>query len=338
MPSYFYTTNKTHSLCRSFLLSCLLPFLLLTNLHAEESKEMADKSETMMAEKSESMMMADSKKEGMMNEDKGMADNDMASMSDNNKDTKKIKPPADLYQQYQRDLKHYFANTEELLVGTETISTLLSESNTANNKGVVILLPDWQQPAINPKSIAFLHNTMPDHGWATITIPPFNKPQNYPSIALEEETRKESDKKAIEAYQTKVASVCRVVLEKASAMPGLILFISEGNNAGIVMNIVNTPGMLKPNAMVLLSAYQETPAENMNFAQQLAMTDIPVLDLYLKQDNIKVKPSALLRKKQTEKELKVVYRQKQINNFTPSYYPEKALLKEIQGWLKTIGW
>lgn len=330
MPSYFHAINKIQSLFRYFIFLCLLPLLLLTSLHAEESKEMADKSD--------SMMMDDAKKEAMMNEDKGMADKGMASMGEGDKETKKIKLPADLYQQYQRDLKHYFKNTEDLLVGTETISTLLSESNTANNKGIVILLPDWQQPAINPKSIAFLHNTMPDHGWATITIPPFNKPQNFPSIALEEETRKESDIKAIEVYQEKVAAVCRVVLEKASTMPGLILFISEGNNAGIVMNIVNTPGMLKPNAMVLLSAYQETPAANIHFAQQLAMSDIPVLDLYLKQDNFKVKPSALLRKKQAEKELKVVYRQKQISNFTPSYYPETRLLKEIQGWLKVIGW
>ena len=121
-------------------------------------------------------------------------------------------------------------------------------------------------------------------------------------------------------------------------MPGLFIFISEGNNAGLITEIINQEGSTIPNALVILSAYRETEKENLRFAKNIAMTEIPVLDLILSKDNPRVKPSATLRKTQTEKELKVIYRQKLIHNLTPNYYPEVALTKEIRGWLKSIGW
>ena len=282
----------------------------------------------MMAEKPGMM------KENMMADDKKMADK---MMNKNVADGRNISLPVDLHQQYQSDLNHY-TQTDDMLVGSKNITTLFSASNSANNKGVAILFPDWQQPAITPKSLAFLHESMPEHGWATITIQPLNKPNNYPSNALEANTRIEENTKALNDYQEQLTEIYLAVMEKAAAMPGLILLVSEGNNAAVLTKIANQANTLKPNAMVLLSAYQSTQVDDKAFAKQLAMSDIPVLDLYLKQDNQQVKPSALMRKKQAAIDLKVVYRQKQLSNFTPTYYPQNQLLKEIQGWLKVIGW
>ena len=127
-------------------------------------------------------------------------------------------------------------------------------------------------------------------------------------------------------------------MKKVASMPGIFIFVTEGNNASFIVDIVNQEDVDKPNAIIFLSAFKETVDENNNFAKNLAMTEIPVLDLYLSKDNRHVHPSAVLRKKQADKELKIMYRQKMIHNFTPNYYPEMTLAKEIQGWLVSIGW
>lgn len=249
-----------------------------------------------------------------------------------------IKAPKDLYEQQKSDLKHFINKIEPLLVGTEEITTLFSSSNTSNNKGVIILLPDWQQSAVSPKNMAFLHNTMPDKGWATLTIQPLNRPDNYPSDALEATVRNEENTETIEKYSKELTEIYQVIMKKVASMPGIFIFVTEGNNASFIVDIVNQEDVDKPNAIIFLSAFKETVDENNNFAKNLAMTEIPVLDLYLSKDNRHVHPSAVLRKKQADKELKIMYRQKMIHNFTPNYYPEMTLAKEIQGWLVSIGW
>ena len=89
-----------------------------------------------------------------------------------------IKAPSNLHLQHQNDLKHYITKLDSLLVGTEEIATLFTPSETSNSKGVIILLPDWQQSALTPRSMAFLQKAMPSKGWTTLTIQPLSKPEN----------------------------------------------------------------------------------------------------------------------------------------------------------------
>lgn len=249
-----------------------------------------------------------------------------------------IKLPADLQQQFQNDLKHYVGKTEALLIGIDEVITLFQNSKTANNKGVILFIPDWQQPAINPRSINFLRKIMPEHGWATLTVQPFNKPKNYPSMALKAVEQQEENEKTVTDYKLKLGQLYQAMMDKVANFPGIFILVSEGNNAGFLVDIINQETSKKPHAMVMLSAYQLTETANINLAKNVAMSEMPILDLRLKRDHINVQASAKLRKIQSEKELKVVYRQQEIANFTPSYYPEDDLLKAIQGWLKTIGW
>ena len=39
-----------------------------------------------------------------------------------------------------------------------------------------------------------------------------------------------------------------------------------------------------------------------------------------------------------KQELKAYYRQRQISNTVTGYYPNQALLSQINSWLKAIGW
>jgi len=104
------------------------------------------------------------------------------------------------------------------------------------------------------------------------------------------------------------------------------------------VNLYQQTQSRQPDVLVVLSGHLLTDEDNKNYAAALATIDVPVLDLYLTHDNINVLALAPLSRSQSKKQLKVYYRQQQLNNITTGYYPQEKLLKAINGWLKHIGW
>jgi len=256
-----------------------------------------------------------------------------------------IKNPIELTKQHKEDLKHYLANEQvkPLLAGPDDYLTLVKKHTSANGKGVVILLPEWQQGATNPKAINYLRNALPAEGWSTIAVQPNNKPENYPSTAITLTEQKEENELTITAYKNKLSAMLNAVMNIAQKYPGIVLVVAQGNNAALLVDLYSQEGNQLPNALILLSSYRQsnhdlTNSVNEGFAQQLALLELPVLDLYLKHDNPIVLGKAAQRKSFAKQEMKVYYRQRQLNNSITGYYPEKELLSQINGWLKVIGW
>lgn len=259
-------------------------------------------------------------------------------------------PPISLSQQYKNDLTHYLPtkNVKPLLAGTDDYITLVTENTSINSKGVAILLPDWQQGATNPKAINFLRNQLPQHGWTTISIQPTEKPENYPSSAIKIDVQQEENQTVINDYKIKLATMINAVLSEAKDYPGIVMIIAQGNHGAILVDLLSQNGEQPninqvPNALILLSSYVLTNEKlidkaNTDFAKKLAASEYPVLDLYLKKDNhfalYKAKERLLLSKQ----EMKVYYRQRQLNNSAMGYYPETELLTQVNSWLKSIGW
>jgi len=264
---------------------------------------------------------------------------------ENNKNSSTIKKPIELTKQHKEDLKHYLANEEvkPLLAGPDDYLTLVKKYTSANSKGVAILLPEWQQGATNPKAINYLRNALPAEGWSTIAIQPNNKPQDYPSSAITLTERKKENELIIKAYKSKLNAMLNAVMNTAKEYPGIVLVIAQGNNAALLVDLYSQEGSQLPNALILLSSYRESNNDLINsvneeFAQKLALIELPVLDLYLKHDNPTVLVKATQRKSFAIQEMKVYYRQRQLNNAITGYYPEKELMNQIKGWLKVIGW
>lgn len=276
-----------------------------------------------------------------------------AEQSENNDKTPKthsqtetIPLPIALDQQYKADLKHYLPSTKvnPILVGTQEYITLINENSSPNNKGVVILIPDWQQGAVNPKAINFLRKSLPNQGWTTISIQPNAKPDNYPSIALELTTQNEENKTKLDDYKINFSAMIKALISKAKEYPGIVIMVAQGNHGAILIEILASNDTLQaPNAIVLLSSYVLTGNKlldegNSRFAKTLANSEPPVLDLYLKHDNAIVIDKAPQRLALAKQEMKVYYRQRQLNNTAMGFYPEQALLIQINSWLKSIGW
>lgn len=251
-----------------------------------------------------------------------------------------IVKPISTFKQHNNDLTHYLSTSKTQSINTDEHEYIIVEatSNTQSNKGVAILMPDWQNGLTNPKAMNFLRKSLPNKGWSVISVQSLNKPYKYPSSALTLKDRQEQNKAALMPYTNELKSLLVKVMDKAKNYPGIILTISEGSQATILMDLYKNNSTLAPTAVVSLSGGILSTVENENFAKNIAQSPLPFLDLLLKNDSSKVIQNASLRKKYSVKEMKHSYRQKTLQNIHSGYYPEYTLLSEIIGWLKTIGW
>jgi hypothetical protein len=252
----------------------------------------------------------------------------------------KMTPPVSLFNQHQEDLQHYLNADKITSLQTDTESFIVLEQvgKTNNEKGVVILLPNWQQSSTSPKAIDHLRTSLPEQGWTTITMQALNKPDNYPSYAIEVAAQQKQNEEVLQTYKDTLSAMLTKVMDKAFEYPGIILMIAEGSNAAIVTELYQEKKNRLPNAMILMSAFMPTYAENQKFAEQIAKDELPILDILLTLDHRLVIENAKQRKSMAKKEMKVFYRQRQYNTYASGYYPKEKLVKEINGWLKAIGW
>ena len=275
--------------------------------------------------------------------DKNVADNEANTSTEatEEKQTKRIiNAPVDAFKQQQQDIKHYIKNdnVEAMLVGTDEFLILTDKHKTAINKGVIMLIPDWQQSAASPSAIMQIRQNMPEHGWTILTLHPPHQLENYPSRALTAEERLEQDKTSLTDYKQTLSAIVTELNKKAKNYPGAIITIAEGQHAALMVDMVQSKLIEPPSAMIMLSSYMPTITENATLAEQVAISDYPVFDLYLKRDHHLVLANAKNRKDRAKNEMKVYFRQKQLSNQVTAYYPKHSLTREIIGWLKSIGW
>ncbi|ASP46396.1 DUF3530 family protein [Cognaticolwellia beringensis] len=251
-----------------------------------------------------------------------------------------INPPVNSFEQQQQDIKHYLSQEKisSIVVDSENYLTAVNAHTTAINKGTLLLIPDWQQSIATPNALNQLRKNMPQHGWTTITLHPPSKPENYPSQALMVQERSTEDIETLTSYGKKLADIMLALIEKAKSYPGVIIVVAEGNHSAVLLDIYQQALVGAPAAFVMLSSYMPTIPASDKIAQQLAATDYPILDLYLKRDHRLVIANANIRKNAAKRALKVYYRQKQLSNQVTGYYPKNTLTTEIISWLSTIGW
>jgi hypothetical protein len=337
MINNFYRISVTRHCLRSFSFIFILFFSLAPNIVFAAQQENTDNKTSAPSEKNNEGKDEEKQKETSDNEP---SDDSSMAVKKAPRSEIDIIAPIDTLTNKKADLKHYLPAEmiQPLLVGPEDHTTLISTNNAINNKGIMILLPDWQQTAASPKALNALRKTLPDQGWTTISVLPPNKPENYPSLAIEQTAREEENKKTLNDYQQQLAKIMEAVTEKAKGYPGIIVVVAEGHNAALLFNIYREELAEKPTALIIMGAHLNDDMANLTSATNLSLLELPVLDLYLKADNYLISSNIKLRKKLVNQELKSNFRQRKIYNIRTSYYPPASLIKEINGWLKSIGW
>lgn len=323
---------KLQTIIFSFILSALS--LQAQLAHALVLETPQQEQQAASAEKNDNSEPAESKKPAATQSNK------TKSSADVHQHDVIINPPVNAFEQQQQDIKHYLAQEKitPLQVGPDNYLTVINQYTTAMNKGVMVLIPDWQQSIATPNALNQLRKNMPQQGWTTITLHPPHKPENYPSKALTTEERSTENNASLTNYGKKFAEIMSALIAKAKSYPGIIVVVAEGNHSAILLDIYQQALVDTPSALVMLSSYMPTLPENEKIAQQLALTDYPILDLYLKRDHRLVLAQAEKRKNAAKREMKVYYRQRKLNNHTTGYYPKNSLTGAIINWLSAIGW
>ena len=251
-----------------------------------------------------------------------------------------INAPIDALLQQQNDLKHYLPNKtiKPLQLGMQEHLVIVEENKTSLSKGVMILLPNWHQNATGSDALNQLREAFPEQGWTTLTIQPPMKPENYPSNAIDKDTRQQDNQKILTEYQEQLAQIISQVNQQATEYPGVIITIAEGSHGSVLTSIYQRQLSPSPSALVLLSSSLATIEDNRLTAEHLTELSFPVLDLMLYRDNNNVDYASELRKQAVKQQLKSFYRQQVVHNQIPSQYPKTTLIKRINGWLASLGW
>ncbi|WP_213999326.1 DUF3530 family protein [Arsukibacterium sp.] len=231
-----------------------------------------------------------------------------------------------MQQLWQQDLQRQLLSTEVVELSTDdgNFIVLQREALTSFNKGTAILVPDWAEHPASPHYIDTLRQQLNDHGWHTLAImaPPaveFNLEQNATD------------------YQRQLAERMLAAIRQAQLQGDNIIVIAKGSNAALLNRLYAAEQLEPPAAFIMLGAYLADVNLNRELANDIAGQSIPTLDISHWRDNRFANANLKLRQQLVNRNLKAQYRQRQL---TGTFYDADVhawVLKEITGWLNSIG-
>lgn len=229
-------------------------------------------------------------------------------------------------QLWQADLQRQLSETEltELATDNGSFTALQRQALTSYTKGTAILVPDWSEHAASPDQLDALRHNLNDFGWHTLSI-------MAPDAALYELTPAESD------YQQQLAERIVAATRQAEQQTGNTIVIAKGNSAALLNQLYASEQLAAPAAFIMLGAFLSDHQLNRQFAGQIAEQRVPTLDIIHARDNRFANANLKLRRQLADRNLKTQYRQRQL---TGTYYDADVhawVLKEITGWLHSIG-
>jgi hypothetical protein len=207
----------------------------------------------------------------------------------------------------------------ELTTASGSFLALYRKALTSYTKGTVILVPDWTEHAASPDHINLLRQQLNEYGWHTLAIMP-------PDIALSEPSFAEED------YRQQLTERLMASIAQTEPQSANLVIIAKGSSAALLNQLFAEDQLPAPAAFVMLGAYLADVQLNRELASYIA-----ALDISHQRDNRFATANLELRQQLTERSLKTQYRQRQL---TGTFYDADThawVLKEITGWLQSIG-
>jgi len=224
------------------------------------------------------------------------------------------------------DIQHQLLAEEitELTTTSGSFLALYRRALTSYTKGTVILVPDWTEHAASPDHINLLRQQLNEYGWHTLAIMP-------PDIALADPSVAEADYRQ-QLTERLIASIAQTEPQSAN-----LVVIAKGSSAALLNQLFAEDQLPAPAAFVMLGAYLADVKLNRELAGHIAAQSVATLDISHQRDNRFATANLMLRQQLTARNLKTQYRQRQL---TGTFYDADThawVLKEITGWLQSIG-
>ncbi|MCQ8878166.1 alpha/beta hydrolase family protein [Pseudoalteromonas shioyasakiensis] len=263
-----------------------------------------------------------------------------------------------------------------LQVGEDEFISLYREYMSAEQRGVVLIIPDWQHLPTNNAGINFLRTHLTDFGYTTIamTVPDINWQASAEQSTAEDgnnteeatvekkevatDSNSETDKQTdasenivtpkhvdalayinndvIDNYKESLIARFEALYQSALDEGGKIVVIAQGASAGVLLEHYASFPNTNIDAFISLSSYLPNHERNQQLNTLVSTISPPLLDVFYSNDNPDLLLSVADRKRWVKRHSKYDYRQRELFGLRSEPQQHERLSKEIDGFLRRL--
>lgn len=209
---------------------------------------------------------------------------------------------------------------EEWQDADQRVTVLIQPYRARKAAGTLILLPDRGQHAFYPPWFTGVQRLLPDHGWHIIGLPPINE-------TVLASTFSEQKQKLAQHLQ----------LLNRQQLPRPWLLIAQGEHAALSLHVLTERQSIPIEGVVSINAFFGDYALHQQLQPLLSDPRIPILDIVTSQSHPWAHAFAEQRRIHSRNQLNALYRQRVLNETREHQAQQHALIKEIVGWQRTMG-
>lgn len=253
------------------------------------------------------------------------------------------------------DIKQQYLPEEytTLLVGEQLVPAFPGQPTVSLSRGVALIFLDTGQRGLTLSNASSLAKKLNHAGWHTLVIP------SLLSIT-ETEQLQESDTDLVYAMHPRASASPRIInietaqnetvllaqaaFNKVNSISGFRLLITQGMQASLLTGLLADERIPPVDSIVLLNSFWPQPELINSVSEKMANSSTPTFDIAIAQQNSSLLKSLEIRQAAVNKALKMHYRQKRlsemalVSNSQNTSDFTSVIYKEIQGWIRYLGW
>ncbi|GAA61060.1 hypothetical protein P20652_2934 [Pseudoalteromonas sp. BSi20652] len=265
---------------------------------------------------------------------------------------------------------------KSILAGETEFLSLYSEYMSADFRGVVLLIPDWQSMPTNNTGMSFLRKelnylgyttyamTVPDIDWQASKVPKLTPAEAQTKTPTETTTpavpndasntqsqpaemKKNTEPHHVDAiekvtdeildnYKINLIARFNALYQTAMEEPSNIVVIAQGASAGVLLEFYADFPEQRIDAFISLSSYLPNNKRNKELDQTTSLVTPALLDIYYANDSNDILMSLKNRQRWVNRNAKFDYRQRQLFGLRDQPNQHARLTKEIDGFLRRL--
>lgn len=244
------------------------------------------------------------------------------------------------------DIQRFLPSDEvrTLLAGDDEFISLYRQSMAPTQRGIVLIIPDWQDVPTNNAGINFLRKQLNDIGYATLamTMPdidwhPADMAMPEPTDNSETESTTQNNQQAdsappaqtqqaphfvsakpniseatLDDYKLKLIARFNALYNSAMDEGGNIIVLAQGASAGLLIEHYASFPNNELNAFISLGSYLPNSIRNQHLNATLSTISPPLLDIFYSEGNPDTLQSVNDRKRWVRRNAKYDYRQREL--------------------------
>ncbi len=256
---------------------------------------------------------------------------------------------------------------DTLMVGEESVPILYSEATLPLSRGVIVILVDEGNQALNLASACELAQNLNAKGWHTLISPSLlvSVTQQAPAASQPPATDEDSDNAEtaalsalhpmqdimtpfvdFDASMSLTTLLMSAISNHISSHKGFRIVIASGMTSAQVLAGANEGTIAAPDSLVTLVPYWPQRTINEAIPRHIAQSGFPVLDITLPEVNQWEAQTTSERLHAAKTSLKLQYRQRRLGSMSTLTATGQAantpfvnwLSGEIYGWISHLGW